>query len=253
MTHAKRAHSLYGGSSMARVIQCPGSVALIKALPAQPPSSTYADEGTRAHEMAEEILRGNNPPQRVLSELTEESDRDALLRYVTVVNSHRERIGRRAHLYVEYGFEFRDLHSTAHGTVDAAVYDPAERHAMLFDLKWGKGKQVKAVDNVQLMTYGCGLAIDLIRNGNRVDRCSLVIVQPRVANPIRETGRTIEGLIDYLISTLQPAVAASERPDAPLRDGPECWFCPVRQMDACPLHKARRDAEAKQGMDAIEW
>jgi hypothetical protein len=47
--------TIVGGSTASRVINCPGSVALVAQMPPRP-SSSYADEGTLLHEIMAELL-----------------------------------------------------------------------------------------------------------------------------------------------------------------------------------------------------
>ena len=49
--------SIVGGSTAKRVINCPGSVALVAKMPPKP-SSEYADKGTLLHNAISEILSG---------------------------------------------------------------------------------------------------------------------------------------------------------------------------------------------------
>lgn len=245
MDHSTRAHSLYGGSQMARIIQCPGSVALVRDLPPLPPSP-YAAEGTRMHEYAQRALCD----QTYASADLNAEERDGLDYYVTIIRNHLHRTAA-AGLLVEYGFEFPDLHSTAHGTIDAAIYAHKERKLYVFDLKWGKGKKVSALDNAQLRTYAFGLALHLLRSGERIEQIEMTIVQPRVSNRISMTRDTLLGLADYYLTVLRPAVVASEQPNAPLREGSECWFCAARAHDVCPLVRAKRDAAAIDGFAPV--
>ena len=52
---------IVGGSTAKRVINCPGSVALVDKMPPQP-SSSYADEGTLLHDTIADILDGKGTP-----------------------------------------------------------------------------------------------------------------------------------------------------------------------------------------------
>ncbi len=53
--HKARSHSILGGSSALRWVNCPGSVFYTKDLPPEAPSEA-ALEGTKAHELAEMAL-----------------------------------------------------------------------------------------------------------------------------------------------------------------------------------------------------
>lgn len=238
----ERTHSLYGGSSMARIIQCPGSVALVAQLP-EGTESEHAAEGTAAHKRCAEILSDNNTAHRVLADETAESY-DQHMRYVTRVLDSKARIGPDCIMYVEHGFDFAQLHPDAHSTCDAALYDPGRKRLEVYDLKWGKGKRVTAQGNPQLQTYALGL---IVSEQLIVETCETLIIQPRIANPYSTVSYTIQSLVDQYIHTLKPAVDASLKPDAPLRVGAECWFCPAREYDVCPEQQKRRDEKAAAG------
>ena len=55
MTQVAAHSSLVGGSTASRVINCPGSVALVAKMPPRP-SSEYADKGTLLHDTISDIL-----------------------------------------------------------------------------------------------------------------------------------------------------------------------------------------------------
>ena len=56
---------IVGGSTAKRVINCPGSVALVDKMPPQP-SSSYADEGTLLHDTIADILDGKGTVESYL-------------------------------------------------------------------------------------------------------------------------------------------------------------------------------------------
>ena len=53
--------SIVGGSTASRVINCPGSVALVAKMPPKP-SSKYADEGTLLHDVMSDLLSSDKKP-----------------------------------------------------------------------------------------------------------------------------------------------------------------------------------------------
>ena len=69
--------TIVGGSTAKRVMNCPGSVALVAKMPPQP-SSSYADEGTLLHDTIAQILDKGTDPSEYLGtvyngvELTQE-------------------------------------------------------------------------------------------------------------------------------------------------------------------------------------
>ncbi len=67
MQHSK----IVGGSTAKRVINCPGSVALVQQMPPQP-SSKYAQEGTMLHDAISQVLLGAPTVDVLSAELTQE-------------------------------------------------------------------------------------------------------------------------------------------------------------------------------------
>ena len=57
--------NIVGGSTAKRVINCPGSVALVQKMPPKP-SNKYADEGTLLHNVMAELIMGEEPPDYYL-------------------------------------------------------------------------------------------------------------------------------------------------------------------------------------------
>ena len=53
--------NIVGGSSAKRVINCPGSVALVQKMPPKP-SSSFAEEGTLLHDVISEYLNKDSVP-----------------------------------------------------------------------------------------------------------------------------------------------------------------------------------------------
>jgi hypothetical protein len=53
--------SVVGGSTAKRLINCPGSAALVASVPPAP-SSSYADEGTLLHDIIAEVLDSGQAP-----------------------------------------------------------------------------------------------------------------------------------------------------------------------------------------------
>ena len=76
-------HSKIGASSMYRWSKCPGSVRLCEGIVA--PQSKYAEEGTKAHEIAASWL--NHYPQRPGEEALDDDTKSAVHTYVETVMS----------------------------------------------------------------------------------------------------------------------------------------------------------------------
>lgn len=153
------AHALLSPSSSKRWMTCPGSVALTAHLPNT--SSSYADEGTTAHWIAENILRGTIAESDAVGkvcpdtgmEVTPDMLRD-VMRYVQQVRDIVEVTG--GTLYLEQKLVIGQWtgEEGAKGTADAVIV--AGDELIVMDLKFGRGVSVDAEENPQLMLYALG-------------------------------------------------------------------------------------------------
>ena len=79
-----KVHStIVGGSTAKRVMQCPGSVALVQKIPPAP-SSSYADEGTLLHEAVADIMQNGTEPTKLIGTQYNGIDRFLLFVRTTV-------------------------------------------------------------------------------------------------------------------------------------------------------------------------
>lgn len=218
-------HSPIGASSMHRWAECPGSVQLSAGVPNI--ESAYAAEGTKAHELAATWLKGTGK--------TPDCDDDEMLEHVQVyVDYIYSLMTPEAILFVEHGFDLSDVYPGAYGTNDAAVYLPAEKTLHIVDLKYGAGKFVKVHDNPQLKYYALGALLELQKKGHVVDTVVMAIVQPRCASADGAVrSQTIDALelLEFAGDLVTYAKRTTE-PDAPLKAGDHCQFCPAIQK--CP-------------------
>ena len=218
-------HSPIGASSMYRWAECPGSVALSEGIVSE--SSAYAEEGTEAHELGATWLKGNGK--------TPECDDDEMLDNVRVyVDYVFGLLGSRCKLFVEHGFDLSDVYPGAYGTNDAAVYDGVNKILHVIDLKYGAGIYVSARNNPQLRYYALGALLELQKEGHEVETVVMTIVQPRCTT-IEGAARseTIDAidLMEFAADLVMYAKRTAE-PNAPLKAGDHCRFCPA--IIKCP-------------------
>lgn len=239
------AHSVYGGSSIGRIILCPGSVALNATVPAVS-AGRYAAEGTAAHRLAELCLVEDQHPKHWLGENVEgfivtQEMCDAVVVYLNAV-LHELAQTKDAQLYVEKGFTL-DIDSAetgeVFGTNDAMVYHPSTGRLRVFDYKHGVGISVSADDNAQLKFYAAGAAF---ANPWKIKELILTIVQPR-ARDVDEVGAvkdwTFEtpDLFEFL-GDIGVTIALAKQEKPRLFAGMHCdkTFCNARI--ACPAYQA---------------
>lgn len=249
MSHAARAHSRLGASSSDRWMNCPGSVRL-SAQAGEQASSSYAREGTAAHQMAEWCLKHNCDALDYGDEaITVEGEEfpvteemiDAVQLYLDTV---REAVGDDGALFFEQRLSLAHIDEELFGTADAAIWQPKRNRLVVVDLKYGKGKAVEVEGNSQFLYYAVGADRELRNSGPNVGyrgvaEIELVVVQPRAPHkggPVRRWVIPSLDMVDW-IGVLQDAAKATRDPDAPLNAGDWCKFCPAAGF--CPALRAK--------------
>lgn len=222
----QKVHAKLGASSAKRWLNCQGSLNFIASLPPfyLDDSSEFADEGTKAHELAEKHLRaGTDVEDKILDEPVQT--------YLDHVRSCLTPFGS---LFIEHRFKIND---EMFGTNDAIIIDEIEGLMQVFDYKHGVGVAVEAEENEQLMYYALGALKEFDPAGTRISRVTLTIVQPRCHHedgPIR-TWETTADRIRLFGFHLDLGAAATKDPNAPLVAGKHCRFCPA--LAVCPAYK----------------
>jgi len=211
MSHAK-----LSPSSASRWLNCPGSIKASEGI--EDKSSPYAQEGILAHEIAEACLRNQTDPMEYKVTAMGEGMAEHIAVYVDYVNTING-----YHSY-EQKVDFSHLVPDGFGTVDALIIDGNTIHVV--DLKYGKGVQVFAEDNPQLMLYAIG-AYSEVEMLYDVQKVVLHVVQPRLDHiDVWET--TPEALLKWGAWVQERAnLALSD--DAPFAPGEDqCRFCLVQ-------------------------
>jgi hypothetical protein len=204
---------------------CPGSVALIATCPEQE-SSTYAVEGTFAHELAARSLDSG----KLCSKFPgyQEEAYDAVQTYLAVVREDQKAL--KAELHVETQLDgLKELHESLGGTADACLTVSFGK-LVVYDFKFGAGVPVDVEENEQLLTYGLGALLAL----GDFDPVEFVIVQPRAqhAGGIVRRWVTSQKHVYEFGEKLVIAANATEKKNAKLCTGDHCKFCPA--LCKCP-------------------
>jgi len=254
--HEHRAHATLGASSSHRWMNCPGSIRLSEGAPSR--SSRYADEGTAAHQLAERCLQLRaadtaraayafiGEVEHVRGEpwpVTEEMAEAVQLFLSTVRNAMQPGDT----LLAEQRFDLSAVHPGMYGTNDACVLSPARGLLHVLDYKHGKGHAVEAVGNPQLRYYGLGALMHLKVAG--IHTISLTIVQPRAPHrdgPVRTETISVLDLLEWT-ADLKAAAIRTTAPDAPVKAGEWCTFCPAAGFCPALRDKALESALADFG------
>jgi hypothetical protein len=224
--------TVVGGSTAARVINCPASVAMAEQMPARA-SSSYADEGTLLHNAIAAVLDTPQSPASLLGmayeglTLTQELVDDKLLPALAALDEIDP--DRSAEMIVETRVDFGNFIPQAWGSCDLIM----RRGPKVIVLDWKFGREpVSAVENAQLMFYACAAmrtaALDWAFQG--ATEIELIIVQPPGMS--RWTVTHLE--LEIYERTLRAAVLASQAPEPRLAAGAWCRWCPAKPT--CPAH-----------------
>jgi hypothetical protein len=220
-------HAELSPSSAHRWIACPRSVVLSRGKPST--TSAFAAEGTLAHSLAERVLRHREDHTCLLGtkhsvdgyEITVSEEMiDAISLYVQTVDAYPQGPGVEVHTELKV-----KLNDDVWGTADCVIWDGDARHLTVIDLKYGKGVQVDADDNEQMMIYALAAANT---RGLAPKTVCCMIVQPRVSNPVKKTSFEYLDLLIWEEMTLAPAMQAVSDPFTKLNVGNHCRFCPAK-------------------------
>jgi len=227
MQTTPKKHAKYSASGAKRWLCCPGSVALSLRAPKQVESS-YALEGTLAHEALEDILLHKSPIEELelmYSKETLEHVTEAAKYVFDLLPMNTE-----LEFLVEQKVDLSFVYPETFGTVDVAIVELFGT-LTVFDYKHGAGLPVEVEENPQALFYALGLAHKYDYNFAEI---KLVIYQPRAEHkngPVREWTIDTDTLLSWK-KKFQEGVARAEQKNAPYCAGEWCRFCPAKTI--CP-------------------
>ena len=244
-----RHSSVVGGSSAARIINCPGSPAMLAKLPEiADRDSFYSVEGTVLHTLMEKLITGkfklDKLPVAMIEKdmeirITPELIHDAV---IPAWEYWQDLLTKIDTWQIETEVEFPGIKG-AFGTADIIGRDDRENITYVSDWKFGAGEAVKAVYpdgddlfseivNEQLMFYACGARHTQPEFFPKDCKVVLTIVQPRARGhePITSCEVTLEEMDDFE-AVLQHAIKMQ---DAPTKKGRWCRFQACTTI--CPHH-----------------
>ena len=245
MNHSK----IVGGSTAKRVINCPGSVALVATMPQQEGSS-YANEGSLLHEAIAIVMDTGCPPEDMVGfeahgltltdELLERKLKPAL---ALLADYDPSAI---MEFEVEQTVDFGEFLPGVFGSSD--IVGRLEGRAVILDWKFGDGVMVEAEESEQLMFYAaaamrtpsCAWAF------KDVTEVECVIIQPPY---LRTWTTTVERILKFE-RELARAVSASRLPDAPIKSGDWCKWCTAKPV--CPIKTGALDRMKRDAMQTID-
>ena len=233
-------HAQLSASSAHRWCHCAASVLLSQGVPDTP--SKFAEEGTRAHHYAELWLNrhvGKLTPEQAyelrdfLSDPENDEMRKAIAKYVDVVLNQLGGSKAKA-VFVEKRLGITDLtgEANAYGTADCVLITE-QGELWIVDLKYGKGVDVSAEENEQLMLYGFS-AYDLLSLVYDIRSINLAIVQPRLESVStwempRWRWELYRGMFKNMAARARLLLKEGEQPGSDIMDyapsAERCRFC----------------------------
>jgi len=241
--------NIVGGSTAKRVMNCPGSVALVQKMPPQP-SNKYADEGTLLHNVIAEIVMTDKHPEEFLH--TKYNDQVLTLDLIDnklvpalaaldVIDPNKE-----MEIEAETRVGFGDLLPDVFGSTD--LIGRIGKRAVVLDWKFGDGVAVEVEENPQLMFY----AAAAMRTEETkwafagVEEIEMVIVQP----PQVKRWVTTPARIAQFEKDLVKAVKLAQQPNAELKIGDHCRWCAAKPI--CPQMTGAVDRALKTSIDGLD-
>lgn len=243
-------HAILSASSSSRWLACPPSARINAELPET--TSVYAEEGTKAHALAEKTLKGYlaGGPAEVQSD--NEEMKEAVQRYVDVciekINAAKA-ASPDAVVHVEFRLDFSTYVPDGFGTGDMVIV--SDRSLEICDLKYGKGVPVSAKGNTQMRLYALG-AVEEFGMLYAFDTVHMTIIQPRL-DSVSTDALSAGMLLDWGRSIIPVAKLAYDG-KGDFQAGDHCRFCKFRpRCKALAAYMAEKTAlRKKQTLTDIE-
>lgn len=234
-------HAKLSASGAHRWMHCTPSVLLEQEITKgkEEETSSFAEEGTAAHELAEIKLRLYLDPQsRKLkgrlkkarsseyynSEMEEATDlyRDYVIEAYNEAKSFSENGD--AILLIEERLDFSRWVPGGFGTGDALII--ADSTIDVIDLKYGKGIPVSAEANPQMRLYALG-ALNTYGALYGIDSVGMTIFQPRL-DSISTDAMDAKALLAWAQITVKPLAEMADKGEGEFHPGDHCKWCAAR-------------------------
>lgn len=223
-------HALLSASGAHKWLSCPGSIQLERNF--EDAGSVYAQEGTLAHEVCEltvncyllnaSHLNFNKQLQALKAHsLWQEEMLTCAEAYLDYIRGIYLSYPNMPLLVLERRVDFSDYVPGGFGTADCILLYGDEVHVV--DYKHGKGVEVSAVNNPQMMLYALGAIKEFGFLGN-INKVFMTIVQPRINN-LSEWETSTDELLKWANEVVKPTAEKAYKGCEEYSPGEHCRFC----------------------------
>ena len=224
-------HALLSASSSHRWLNCPPSARLCEKY--EDTGSEYAQEGTDAHSLCEYRLKqalgmDAADPTENLSFYNEEMEQCALdyAAYVLELVEDTKKTCNDPVMLIEQRLDFSRFVKDGFGTGDCVII--ADGTLDIVDYKHGKGVEVSAVENPQMMLYALG-ALELFDGIYDIDTVRMTIFQPRREN-VSVCVMAKDDLLQWAYNDLTYKAKLAYEGGGELACGDWCRFCKAKAV-----------------------
>ena len=223
------AHARNSPSALHRTLNCPPSLVLGEQF--QDEESSYAAEGSVGHALAEHLIKKHLKlrTKRPVSDYYSDDLMEAVEDYVAFVIEQIEAAKRecKSPLFsVEQRVDISEYSPDCFGTADMVIV--TDKVAHVIDLKLGRGVEVSAEENPQLMAYGLGV-LEMVEMLYDIELVRLTIFQPRINN-FSTWDITPDALKTWGEEILKPRSAMALAGAGEFQSGSWCRFCKARNQ-----------------------
>ncbi len=250
-------HALLSASSSHRWLACPPSAKLCEKY--EDKGSEYAAEGTAAHTLCEYKLKtslgisAENPIEN-LSFYNEEMEScaDDYVSYISEILEKTKEVCSDPIVLIEQRLDFSKYVPEGFGTGDCVIV--ADDTLTVIDFKYGKGVEVSAEKNPQMLCYALG-ALELFDCLYDIEKIEMTIFQPRREH-ISTYTLSKDGLISWAENVLAPTAKLAFEGEGEFCAGEHCRFCKAkaecRKRAEYNLKMAKYDFAMPPTLDNIE-
>lgn len=223
-------HAILSPSAAYRWLVCTPSARFEEQLPEE--ESTYAAEGTLAHELAALLLSARagvfKGPQKTFNAMLDQITTNPL--YSDEMLEHCEAyvayvLDKGGEVLIEHSYDLTKYIPLSFGTADATNLGKAVIHVT--DFKYGAGVRVGATANKQMMCYGLGAYEAAAKKGFKPETVSLSIFQPRVGGP-SSWDISVSDLLKWAEEEAKPKATLAIAGAGDFIPGKHCQFCKAR-------------------------